>query len=82
MELLDIVDENNNLTGEKIDRKIVHEKGIWHREIVVHIINDKKEMLLQKRAATKKLCHNMWALCAGHIDAGEIPIESAMKVWA
>lgn len=79
MELLDVVDENNNLTGEKTDRKIIHEKGLWHREIVVHIINEKKEMLIQKRAATKKLCPNMWALCAGHVDTGETPIKSAIR---
>lgn len=79
MELLDIVDEKDNLTGEKADRKIIHEKGLWHREIVVHIINEKKEMLIQKRAATKRLCPNMWALCAGHIDAGEIPIKAAIR---
>jgi len=79
MELLDIVDENNNLTGEKIDRKIVHQKGLWHREIGILIINERLEILLQKRAATKKLCPNMWALCAGHIDAGEEPIIAAIR---
>ena len=79
MEILDIVDENNNLTGEKIDRKIVHQKGLWHREIGILIINERLEILLQKRAATKKLCPNMWALCAGHIDAGEEPIIAAIR---
>lgn len=79
MELLDIVDENNNLTGEKLDRKAVHEKGLWHREISVFIMNEKNEMLVQKRASTKKFYPNTWSLCAGHIDAGEQPIKSAIR---
>lgn len=39
MEYLDIVDENNELTGKTEERNIIHEKG---------------EILLQKRASTKK----------------------------
>lgn len=29
MEYLDIVDENNELTGKTEERNIIHEKGIW-----------------------------------------------------
>ena len=29
MELLDVVDENNNLTGIKEDKEIVHKKGLY-----------------------------------------------------
>ena len=79
MELLDLVDENNNLTGEKCDRKQVHEKGLWHREIAVFIINSNKELLIQKRSPNKKLAANMWALTAGHIDAGEKEVEAALR---
>lgn len=77
MEYLDIVDENNQLTGKTEERNIIHEKGIWHREVAVWIMNEKGEILLQKRAATKKQEPNKWALCAGHIDAGE-SVESAI----
>ncbi len=41
MELLDIVDDNNNLTGNQEDKDIIHEKGLWHREIAVFIQNEK-----------------------------------------
>lgn len=34
MELIDVVDENNQLTGQKTDRNEVHQKGLWHREIL------------------------------------------------
>jgi len=79
MEILDIVDENNNFTGEKLDRKVVHEKGLWHREVSVYIINENNEILVQKRAATKKLCPNKWALCEGHIDSGEDEMSAAIR---
>ena len=78
-EYLDIFDENNKSLNEKKERKIVHEKGLWHREVSVWIINDKNELLIQKRAATKKLAPNKWALCAGHIISGESIIEAAIR---
>ena len=45
MELLDIVDENNNLTGKSLDREIVHKDGLWHREVAVIILNEEGKML-------------------------------------
>ena len=77
MEYLDVVDENNNLTGKTEERNIIHEKGIWHREVAVWIMNEQGEILLQKRASTKKQEPNKWAICAGHIDAGET-VENAI----
>lgn len=79
MELLDVVDENNNLTGKQEDREIVHRDGLWHREIAIWIINEKGEILLQKRASTKKQDPNKWDITAGHIDAGEIPLAVARR---
>lgn len=52
MELLDIADEYGNLTGDVMDRKKVHDLNLFHWEVAVFIINDKKHVLLQKRAAT------------------------------
>lgn len=54
MELLDVLDEEGNLTGNKEDKDIIHEKGLWHREVCALIRNRKGEYLIQKRAATKK----------------------------
>ena len=58
MELLDVVDENNNLTGIQENRNIIHEKGLLHREIAVFIQNEKGEFLIQKRSANKKQAPN------------------------
>lgn len=77
MELLDVVDEKNCLTGKVEDKEIIHKKGLWHREVAAWIMNDKGEILIQKRAKTKKQNPNKWGLAAGHIDAGE-NIEDGM----
>ena len=79
MELLDVVDENNNLIGRKEDREIIHRDSLWHREVAIWIMNEKGEMLLQKRAPTRKQAPNKWAITAGHIDAGEEPLEVAKR---
>ena len=43
-------------------------------------MNDKKELLLQKRSATKKSHPNCWDISgAGHIRAGESVIEGAIR---
>ena len=80
MEYLEIVDEENNLTGKTEERDIVHAKGLWHREIAVWIMNEKGEVLLQKRSPNKKQGANNWSTsCAGHIDIGEEPKKSATR---
>ena len=78
-EYLEIYDENNQDLNQAVERNIVHEKGLFHREISVWILNEKNEFLIQKRASTKKNQPNKWALCAGHIDAGETEIEAALR---
>ena len=75
MEMLDVVDENNNLTGKIEDREIIHRDGLWHREVGIWIMNEEGKLLIQKRSANKKQAPNKWCITAGHIDAGEIPLE-------
>lgn len=77
MEYIDIFDENNNPIGEKKEKRKkkkqqAHEDGNFHRTAHVWIINDKNELLLQKRSASKKSHPNCWDISgAGHIRAGE-----------
>lgn len=79
MEYLDVVDENDNLTGGTEEREIIHTNGIWHREVAVWVMNEKGEVLVQKRAANKKQNPNKWGICAGHIDAGETVEVSVLR---
>ena len=55
MEYIDIFDENNNPTGEIKEKVQAHEDGNFHRTAHIWIMNNKKELLLQNRSATKKI---------------------------
>ena len=80
MEYIDIFDYNNNPTGEIKEKTQAHEDRNFHRTAHVWIMNDKKELLLQKRSATKKSHPNFWDISgAGHIRAGETVIEGAIR---
>lgn len=48
-----------------------------HREVVIFILNSKKQILLQKRSATKKSHPNKWALCSGHVEDFDSSFEVA-----
>ena len=79
MELLDIVDENNIPTGKSEDRKVVHRKGYYHREVGAWIVNKNNEILIQKRSANKEGNPNKWSLTAGHVDSGEDVKEAMIR---
>lgn len=80
MEYIDIYDENNNSTGQIKEKEKAHQDGDFHRTAHVWIINDKNELLLQKRSASKKSHPNCWDISgAGHIQAGENVIEGAIR---
>lgn len=71
MELIDIVDENGNFTGEVLEKEIAHDRNLLHNEIACFVINSNKEILLQKRSMNKRFNPGKWGLCAGHVDSGE-----------
>ena len=80
MEYIDIFDENNNSTGKVKEKQQAHEDGNFHRTVHVWIINDKNELLLQKRSASKKTHPNCWDISgAGHIKAGESVVDGAIR---
>lgn len=77
MELIDIVDENNELTGQIEDRVIAYEKGLWRRTVSCWIMNKDGKILLQKRSANKLRNPNKWAKTGGQVDSGE-SVEDAI----
>ena len=79
MELLDVLDENGNLTGRAEERKIVHEQGLWHIHVGVWIMNQKGELLFQKRSPNKIINPNKWTRTGGHVDSGETPIKGIQR---
>ncbi len=79
MELIDIYDENNKATGEVIDRKEAHQKGLWHHESVVIVMNEKNQILLQKRSYKRHNYPGKWGLMAGHVMSGDTPKATAVR---
>lgn len=80
VELIDVLDENGVFTGEVLTREEVHKKGLWHRAIVVAIINENNEILLQQRSNNKEKNAGMWDISvAGHISAGQDALSAAAR---
>ena len=83
MEYFDVVDENGFPTGETVSREAAHRKGIRHRTAHVWIIRPSKtgyDLLLQKRSMNKDSFPGLYdTSSAGHIPAGDEPLESALR---
>lgn len=80
MELIDVLDENGVLTGEVLSRDEIHKKGLWHRAIVVAIVNENNQILLQQRSDKKEKNPRMWDISvAGHISAGQDSLSAAAR---
>jgi isopentenyldiphosphate isomerase len=79
-EMIDLLDENGIKTGQIIPRSEIHKKGLWHRAIVVAIINEKNEILIQQRSANKDKNPNKWDIsAAGHISSGQDSLMAATR---
>lgn len=78
-ELLKVVDENDNYTGNMEKRSIIHKEKLFHNEVALWIIdNENKKVLLQRRSPNKKQNPNKLALCAGHV-VGDETIDEALR---
>lgn len=79
-ELLDVLDSNGIKTGEILPRKEVHKRGLWHRIIVVAIVNEKNEVLIQQRSNNKDKNPGMWDISVtGHLSAGQDSLTAATR---
>ena len=79
-EFFDILDEQGNKTGKIKKREDVHRDGDWHKSVHIWIVNDKNEVLLQKRSPNKDSHPNMWDIsCAGHLIASDTSISGALR---
>ena len=82
-EIFDITDDNGVPTGKTVTRSKAHEEGIPHRTAHIWIVRkegDSYQVLLQKRSAEKESFPSMYdTSSAGHIQAGDEPLESARR---
>ena len=79
-EYLDILDENGNKTGKIKLRNEVHRDGDWHKAVHIWIINNKGDILLQRRCASKDSHPNMLDISsAGHLQTGDDSLTGAVR---
>lgn len=79
-EMLDVLDENGIKTGEILTRKEVHKLGLWHKIIVIAIIDENNQILMQQRSFTKDTNPGKWDISvAGHVSAGQTPLEASVR---
>ncbi len=79
-ELIDVLDENGQLVGKQETKEELYQDGHWHRSVHIWIMNDKQELLVQKRNPYKKTFSNLWAIStAGHVLAGENSLQAGIR---
>ena len=78
-EYVSLVDEQDNEIGV-MEKLQAHQEALLHRAISVFIFNDRKELLLQQRAAGKYHSPLLWTnTCCSHPRPGEVVIEAANR---
>jgi len=78
-ELINRLNENGEVIGIT-DKTLAHRMGIWHNAIHVWLINNKNEVLLQKRSSAKTFYPNYWDASFGaHIGVYESSEECIVR---
>jgi len=79
MEWLEVVDENDTVTGLE-RRGVIHASGLMHRSAQVLLFNSSNELFLQKRSDGKDEFPGLWdSSAAGHVNPGEDYAECARR---
>jgi 8-oxo-dGTP pyrophosphatase MutT (NUDIX family) len=79
IEMLEIVDESGKVIGLE-DRKIIHEKGLLHKEVHVIFVTPQKEIIFQHREKDKASWpDSLDATAGGHVDPGEDILSAATR---
>ena len=79
-ELFDVLNEKGIYTNRVETRKKCHKEGLYHKAVVVFIINSKGQVLLQRRSPNKRMWPNMWDVTAGgHVSSGEFGFQAIIR---
>ena len=81
MELKEVilVDEEDQPLGV-MEKMEAHRQGLLHRAFSVFILNERGEMLLQKRALQKYHSPGLWTnACCSHPSPGELTLTAAVR---
>lgn len=78
-EMIDLLNEKGKTIGV-VDKAVAHRDGLWHKSVHVWMLNEKNEILMQKRCADKKFFPNHWDVSfAGHVGTGESSSLTAVR---
>ena len=79
-EIFDIVDRDDKVIGQATREECHNNNKIIHRGVFIIVINDKNEILIQKRTADKDLYPSLLDVsAAGHVKTGETYEETARR---
>ena len=79
-ELFDVLNEKGEYTNRVETRKKCHKEGLYHKAVVVFIINSKGQVLLQRRSPNKRMWPNLWDVTAGgHVSSGEFGFQAIIR---
>jgi isopentenyldiphosphate isomerase len=79
MEILSIVNENDEVIGQE-DRKVIHQKGLRHREVHVWFVTRDHKVIFQKRGLHKETFPGLFdATVGGHVEIGESYEDAAIR---
>ncbi len=79
-ELIDVLDENGNRTGEILTREEIHKKGLFHKIVVIAIIDVKGNILMQQRSKKRLTNPEKWDVtAAGHVSSGQTSTEAVIR---
>lgn len=69
--ILDLVDEHDVVVGQEW-RSVIHQKGLRHREVHVWFVTPAREIIFQRRSATKQTFPNLLdSTVGGHVEQGQ-----------
>jgi len=72
-----LVDKKNSVIGIE-DKLIAHQKALLHRAFSIFVLNNKEELLIQRRALSKYHTPGLWSnTCCSHQQFGQTTIEAA-----
>lgn len=79
-EIIDIVDEHDQVIGQELKSKC-HKEKLLHRSVNIFVFKDNsfRELLLQKRSATKGMNHGKLCMPGGHLHAYDSYLEGAKR---
>ncbi len=78
-ELLDIVDDKDNITGQQM-RSTVHQRGLQHRGAHMFLFTRDGKMLIQKRSADRAASPSrLDCAVSEHVKAGESYLDAAIR---